>query len=132
MPPRFLCKPPRSVPLSQGFFTKSKKVASKWDAVEIDLVPGYYCVSCELRRSPMGMADDSARPGFGANLTATPGSMFERGRFYNLYSARRNERLRRRRGEAADAKKNGFGLGVAVESTKRKDGIKELSPQVPY
>ncbi|KAI4390012.1 hypothetical protein MLD38_002171 [Melastoma candidum] len=120
----------RSLQTPPGSLTKSKKLASRWDADEMDLGPGYYSVSCELR-SLTRMADedlvkaaDSAEPGFGANLTATPVSMFERGRFYDLYSARRNERLRRKRGETADEKKNGFGLGVTVESAKRKDSKK--------
>lgn len=47
--------------------------------------------------------------------------LFERGRFYEEYSARRNERLKRKKGgDTGDEKKPVYDLGVRVESSKKR------------
>ena len=43
------------------------------------------------------------------------------GRFYDEYSTRRNERLKRKKGKTEDEKKTAYDLGVKVESAKRRD-----------
>ncbi|KAK9290419.1 hypothetical protein L1049_008588 [Liquidambar formosana] len=51
--------------------------------------------------------------------------MFERGsRFYDEYSVRRNERLKRKKIETGDEKKTVYDLGVKVEIAKRRDSKK--------
>lgn len=52
--------------------------------------------------------------------------LFERGRFYEEYSARRNERLKRKKGEMEGGyeKKPSYGLGVRVESAKKREATK--------
>ncbi|MCL7049044.1 hypothetical protein MKW94_018271 [Papaver nudicaule] len=58
----------------------------------------------------------------GNSFSVTP---FERGRFYDEYSARRNERLRRRKGETVEEKKkpsSAYNLGVVESSIKKRGG----------
>lgn len=60
------------------------------------------------------------------SLSANSTPLFERGRFYDEYSARRNERLKRKKGETGNEPKTGYnlGLGVTVESSKRRESKK--------
>ncbi|KAK8585233.1 hypothetical protein V6N13_139168 [Hibiscus sabdariffa] len=53
-------------------------------------------------------------------------SISSEGRFYEEYSARRNERLKRRRGETGTESKSGhhLGVGVTIGSTKRRESKK--------
>ncbi|XP_074263846.1 uncharacterized protein LOC141611686 [Silene latifolia] len=54
--------------------------------------------------------------------TSNIGPAFERGRFYDEYVARRNERLRRKLIEnEVDEPKTAYNLGVKVESSMKKD-----------
>ena len=63
--------------------------------------------------------------GFGeTSLSANSTPLFERGRFYDEYTARRNERLKRKKGETGNESKTGHHLGVTVESSKRRDSKK--------
>ncbi|KAG5408702.1 hypothetical protein IGI04_005021 [Brassica rapa subsp. trilocularis] len=58
---------------------------------------------------------------------------FERGRFYDVYSARRNERLKRRKGgEEEDAVVKGtlYNLGVDPMPTKRRGTFKKKKAMV--
>ncbi|KAL0730203.1 hypothetical protein Bca4012_026296 [Brassica carinata] len=53
---------------------------------------------------------------------------FERGRFYDVYSARRNERLKRKKGgeeEDAEVKGTLYNLGVDPMPTKRRGTFKK-------
>ncbi|KAE8717088.1 Nucleotide-diphospho-sugar transferases superfamily protein [Hibiscus syriacus] len=73
-------------------------------------------VKCEIGNA------ETENAGFGeTSLGANSTTLFERGRFYEEYSARRNERLKRRKGETGTESKNGhhLGLGVTIESSKR-------------
>ncbi|KAE9586680.1 hypothetical protein Lal_00004461 [Lupinus albus] len=88
------------------------------------LRPEYQTISCELSalekmvRDEFGKADAEK-----ANVEA--GSVLQRGRFYDEYSAIRNERLKRKKGVTVDEVKpahahaNGIGLGVNFESAKK-------------
>ena len=70
-------------------------------------------------------------PAFGINSHANNNvvgslSVFERGRFYDEYSARRNERLMKKQsGAEKDEPKTAYNLGVKVESAKKKDSKKK-------
>ncbi|KAL7249101.1 hypothetical protein ACSBR1_011295 [Camellia fascicularis] len=73
----------------------------------------------------------SINVGFGNSISATSSSVFERGRFYEEYFARRNERLKRKKGEIGDEKKKKtvYDLGVKVESANKRD-VKGLRKSV--
>ncbi|CAH8288875.1 unnamed protein product [Eruca vesicaria subsp. sativa] len=60
-----------------------------------------------------------------ANSEVAP--VFERGRLYDEYSARRNERLRRKKGGGEDSVVKGtpYGLGVEPVTTKRRGTVKK-------
>ena len=63
--------------------------------------------------------------GFGeTSLSAISTPLFERGRFYDEYTARRNERLKRKKSETGNESNTGHHLGVTVESSKRRDSKK--------
>nr|XP_018676005.1 PREDICTED: uncharacterized protein LOC103970132 isoform X1 [Musa acuminata subsp. malaccensis] len=68
------------------------------------------------------------------SLEASNGSpLFERGRFYQLYSARRNERLKRKKGEIWGEEAVAEDPGVAVELAKRRvskkaEGVRKSMP----
>ncbi|KAJ0230261.1 hypothetical protein HA466_0309230 [Hirschfeldia incana] len=58
---------------------------------------------------------------------------FERGRFYDVYSARRNERLKRKKGgeeEDAEVKGTLYNLGVDPMPTKRRGTFKKKKKTV--
>lgn len=101
---------------------------------ESDLRPEYHLISCELRALAKMVHDefgngDSTNAGVGKSLSTNSSPLFERGRFYEEYSARRNERLKRKKGgsETGDeGKTTPYNLGVraTVESSKRRDSRK--------
>ena len=93
---------------------------------ELGLRSEYLTISCELQalakivRNELGngSSENLGFPDcFGPNSTP----LFERGRFYDEYSARRNERLKRKKGETGALGKTPYKLGVTAESTKRRD-----------
>ena len=54
--------------------------------------------------------------------SVTTKSAFERGRFYDEYTARRNERLRKKQsGNNTEEPKTAYKLGVKVETAKKKE-----------
>ncbi|CAF2120352.1 uncharacterized protein LOC103856373 [Brassica rapa] len=63
-----------------------------------------------------------------ANSEVAP--VFERGRFYDEYSARRNERLRRKKGEDTVVKGTPYNLGVEPMTTKRRGTVKKKTTMV--
>ncbi|CAK7346034.1 unnamed protein product [Dovyalis caffra] len=109
-----------------GSLTKSQKPNRKWDVEESDLRPEYQSISCELRalarmvRNEIGNGE-STNGGIGKSLSANSSPLFARGRFYEEYSARRNEKLKRKKGDTGDDVKTPYNLGVTVESSKRRD-----------
>lgn len=101
---------------------------------EPELRPEYRSISCELRAlakmvsNEFGNEDGDKPGGFGKSLSANSSPLFERGKFYEEYSARRNERLKRKYGGTGEEFKSGFKqkLGVAVESAKSGSGTRKL------
>ncbi|XP_024931018.1 uncharacterized protein LOC107419801 isoform X2 [Ziziphus jujuba] len=108
-----------------GSLTKSQKLNRTRDMAESELRPEYHSISCELRALAKMVQDElgngeTQKAGFATSPSAVySSSLFERGRFYEEYSARRNERLRRKKGQTGDQGKTTYNLGVTVESGKR-------------
>ncbi|GMP52190.1 hypothetical protein CsSME_00018104 [Camellia sinensis var. sinensis] len=101
-----------------------------------EIRPEYNSISVELQALTKMVQDEfenlgSINVGFGNSISATSSSVFEKGRFYEEYSARRNERLKRKNGEIGDQKKKKtvYDLGVKVESAKKRD-VKGLRKSV--
>ncbi|CAI9117089.1 OLC1v1018417C1 [Oldenlandia corymbosa var. corymbosa] len=113
-----------------GSLVKTQMVKSACDLVEGGseiLRPEYRTISCELRAlAKMVHHEFSGAGTVGVDdlaLNANRSPLFERGRFYDEYSARRNERLKRKKkGEliADDHHHYDHLLGVRVESTKKR------------
>ncbi|KAL0440502.1 UNVERIFIED_CONTAM: hypothetical protein Slati_2533200 [Sesamum latifolium] len=112
-----------------GSLTKSQLPNRNWDVENSELRPEYHTISCELRalakmvQQELGNKDETTFED-GA-LAAQRSPLFERGRFYDEYSARRNERLKRKKGEME--KKPGYDLGVRVESAMKVDGRRKAA-----
>ncbi|KAL7154546.1 hypothetical protein ABFS83_03G009000 [Erythranthe nasuta] len=127
--PRGKAAPPTaaaSVQTPPGSLTKSQLPNRKWDMEESGLRPEYNTISYELRalakmvNQELGTGnEDAAFNGGGAFNGSQRSPLFERGRFYDEYSARRNERLKRKKGETEN--KPVYGLGVRVESAKKRE-----------
>ncbi|KAJ7957964.1 FACT complex subunit like [Quillaja saponaria] len=115
-----------------GSLTKTQKPRRPWDLEESELRPEYRTISCELRtlakmvRNGLGngdVDDPKAKVADSCSLKSSP--LFARGRFYNEYSARRNERLKSKKGAAGDdGKTTVYSLCVSVESSKRSSSRK--------
>ncbi|KAK4782119.1 hypothetical protein SAY86_016221 [Trapa natans] len=118
----------QSVQTPPGSLAKSEKLKRTWGIQEKEFRPEYHSISCELR-SLAKMAMDELRgsdPLVSSGLTCFgSGPMFERGRFYDEYSARRNERLKRKKREEA-GEAAAYDLGVTMESSKKLE-----SPRKP-
>ncbi|XVF35836.1 hypothetical protein REPUB_Repub19eG0005300 [Reevesia pubescens] len=113
-----------------GSLTKSQKPIRSWTIEESEIRPEYRSISCDLRALARMVRDElgngeTKKAGFGEtslSINSTP--LFERGRFYDEYSARRNDRLKRKKGETGTESKTVHHLGVTVESSKRRDSKK--------
>ncbi|RDX75043.1 hypothetical protein CR513_45127, partial [Mucuna pruriens] len=86
--------------------------------------PEYRTISCELRALAKQVRDEfsntnSEDAAMANSHGAKPGALFERGRFYDEYSARRNERLMRKKAVDEGKVKPVHGLGVTMESGKK-------------
>ncbi|MED6106335.1 hypothetical protein PIB30_004111 [Stylosanthes scabra] len=121
-------QPSNSTPSLQtppGSLNKFQKPTRSLDIEESALRPEYRTISCEIRalskmvKEELGKAEKENL----AAVAAGSGVLFERGRFYDEYSARRNERLRRKKGVAAAEESklpaHSVGLGVTMESAKK-------------
>ncbi|XP_011100556.1 uncharacterized protein LOC105178720 [Sesamum indicum] len=112
-----------------GSLTKSQLPNRNWDVENSGLRPEYHTISCELRalakmvQQELGNKDETTLDGGASAAQRSP--LFERGRFYDEYSARRNERLKRKKGETE--KKSGYDLGVRVESAMKVDGRRKAA-----
>lgn len=104
-----------------------------WDVEESGLRPEYHMISCELRALAKMVHQELGTKGIpsfdddGGVLGGQRSPLFERGRFYEEYSARRNERLRRKKGEVEGYEKKpayAYDLGVRVESAKKREATK--------
>ncbi|XWS24592.1 hypothetical protein CRYUN_Cryun28dG0116300 [Craigia yunnanensis] len=113
-----------------GSLTKSQNPIRIWAIEESEIRPEYRSISCELRALARMVGDElgngeTVNAVFGeTSLSANSTPLFERGRFYDEYSARRNERLKMKKGETGNESKTGHHLGVTVESSKRRDSKK--------
>ncbi|KAG8377288.1 hypothetical protein BUALT_Bualt08G0013700 [Buddleja alternifolia] len=109
-----------------GSLTKSQLPNRNWEVEKSELRPEYHTISCELRalakivNQEIGGKDGNKFDEVAIGGQRSP--LFERGRFYDEYSARRNERLKRKKGETEGyEKKHVYDLGVRVESAKKRD-----------
>ncbi|CAK9180343.1 unnamed protein product [Ilex paraguariensis] len=118
-------------PPGRGSLMKPQLPKRDQDIEEMELRPEYHTISCELRALAKMVQDEFGNDDMGnfsfelaSNFNAQRSPLFERGRFYDEYSARRNERLKRKKGQAGDEKKPAYDLGVRVESAKRRESKK--------
>ncbi|XVF63539.1 hypothetical protein PTKIN_Ptkin09bG0094800 [Pterospermum kingtungense] len=130
-PRRALRSNSASLQTPPGSLTKSQKPIRTWALEESEIRPEYRSISLELRalarmvRDELGNGEkEHAGLGETASLSANSTPLFERGRFYEEYSARRNERLKRKKGDTGYESKTAYNLGVTVESSKRRDSKK--------
>ncbi|KAK8989100.1 hypothetical protein V6N11_030468 [Hibiscus sabdariffa] len=116
-PRRVLGSNSTSMQTPSGSLMKSQKPLRAWSSGESEIRPEYLSISSELR-ALAGMVKCEIVDG------GTENAGF--GRFYEEYSARRNERLKRRRGETGTESKSGhhLGVGVTIGSTKRRESKK--------
>ncbi|PON90454.1 hypothetical protein TorRG33x02_137390 [Trema orientale] len=116
---------PNPIQTPMGSLTKSLKQTE-----ESEVRPEYHTISCELRALAKKVRDElgnkeTPSAGFSDCVRASSSPLFERGRFYEEYSARRNERLRRKKGQpGGEEGKSAYNLGVNVESVKRSSSKK--------
>ncbi|KAL8126412.1 hypothetical protein AgCh_013633 [Apium graveolens] len=123
-------------PAAQTPTVKPQLTKRTWDAEELEVRPEYNTISCELRalaKMVQGGYKDAEMED-SANVKRSP--IFERGRFYEEYSARRNERLRRKKGGFEEKKAPAYDLGVRVSSAKKTDtkkvgSVRKTVPATP-
>ncbi|XP_022772567.1 uncharacterized protein LOC111315244 isoform X2 [Durio zibethinus] len=129
-PRRVLRSNSTSLQTPPGSLTKSQKRIRTWAIEDSEIRPEYRSISCELHALARMVGNElgngeTENAGFGeTSLNANSTPLFERGRFYDEYSARRNERLKRKKGEKGNEAKTGHHLGVTVDSSKRRDSKK--------
>ena len=110
-----------------GSYTQSRLPKPSSEVEEPELRPEYQTISRELRDLTK-MVQDTLRGSAAASQSENAGNpLFERGRLYEEYSARRNERLKRKRGESGVEKQTPSKqyLGVRMESAKRTVEVKK-------
>ncbi|ESW08010.1 hypothetical protein PHAVU_009G010900 [Phaseolus vulgaris] len=138
-------RPPHAVHSSDSFslqtppgsLTKSQK-----PTLSPNMRPEYRTISCELRALAKMVGDEVSHANMeagGNSCGVRSGVLFERGKFYDEYSARRNERLMRKRSVTVvdEGKVKPIRvLGVSVESGKknsvRKNGSLRKSISAAY
>lgn len=93
--------------------------------------PELLSMSCDFRALAKMVEEELGSSGLGTPLTATAStncsSLFERGRMYDEYSARRNERLKRKKGETEEERSVHDSGVPAVEFVKRRNAKKTES-----
>ncbi|KAL6493264.1 hypothetical protein OROGR_033023 [Orobanche gracilis] len=110
-----------------GSVTKSQLPNPIRDIEKSDFHPEYHAISCELMalakmvHQELGHKDDTTMTDASVLTGPRKIPLFERGRLYDEYSARRNERLTRKKGETKYEKKPSYDLGVRVESAKKRE-----------
>ncbi|XP_008789368.2 uncharacterized protein LOC103706881 [Phoenix dactylifera] len=119
-------RPPHSTPSVRTPPATSKNARSS--SLESPIQPVYQMISSEL----MALAE-RAKEEFGSNgdlggavtssIACSRSPMFERGRFYELYSARRNARLKRKKEEIAE-EAIAQDPSIAIELAKRRSSKK--------
>ncbi|GJT19601.1 hypothetical protein Tco_0878307 [Tanacetum coccineum] len=103
-----------------GTYTKSRLPKPSSEVEEPELRPEYQTISRELRDLTK-LVQDTLRGSTASQSENAGNPLFERGRLYEEYSAIRNERLKRKRGESGVEKQTPSKqyLGVRMESAKR-------------
>ncbi|XP_072962840.1 uncharacterized protein [Typha angustifolia] len=118
--------PPASIKKTQ-LPIRSSTCSSPLFQPEFNLVSSELTTLAKRTKEQLGKSEGLH---LGTNLTASiacnTSPLFERGRFYELYSARRNERLKRKKGEIAE-ETVGEDPGIAVELAKRRSSKKAES-----
>ncbi|KAE8719467.1 group 2 truncated hemoglobin YjbI-like [Hibiscus syriacus] len=119
-----------------GTLKKSQNPIHARGVEETQIRPEYLSFSCELRALARKVKDElgneeNEKAGSGEETILRANKscpVFERGRLYDEYSSRRNERLKRKKGETENEPKTGhqYHLGVTVESSKRRGSSKKL------
>ncbi|KAK2392732.1 hypothetical protein QL285_066062 [Trifolium repens] len=117
-----------------GSLTKSQKLVQS-----PELRPEYRTIACEFRALARMVNEEFGKPdpeiGITNSCNPKSGVLFERGRFYDEYSARRNERLKRKQGAMVNdvnttsikqPKVPHRALGVTVESGKKSTTARKL------
>lgn len=115
--------------------TKSQLPKRSWDVEELEARPEYNTISCEVRalakmvRQEFGTSDDKMDVEFDDGVLSNNRiPLFERGRFYEEYAAKRNERLKKKKGEIEGHKKKLMNnLGVRIESAKKFDSRRKMA-----
>ncbi|KAF2324777.1 hypothetical protein GH714_016750 [Hevea brasiliensis] len=110
-----------------GSLAKSQKPNPTRDMEGSDLCTEYRTISWELQALARKVQDEFGNgnsTSAGISASANSSTLFERGRFYEMYSARRNERLKRKKGETGEGGKTSYNLGITVESSKKRDSKK--------
>ncbi|XP_022895159.1 uncharacterized protein LOC111409341 [Olea europaea var. sylvestris] len=118
-----------------GSLTKSQLPKRSWDVEELEARPEYNTISCEVRalakmvRQEFGTSDDKMDVEFDDGVLSNNRiPLFERGRFYEEYAAKRNERLKKKKGEIEGHKKKLMNnLGVRIESAKKFDSRRKMA-----
>ncbi|XP_058098532.1 uncharacterized protein LOC131243307 [Magnolia sinica] len=109
--------------------TKTQVPNCSWNLEGSRIRPEFQSVSCDLRALAKMVEDELGHNILPTAFMATnthSSPLFERGRLYNEYSARRNERLKRKKMEAEEEKTSAVhDTGVlAVECGKRRNAKK--------
>ncbi|KAG5030506.1 hypothetical protein JHK85_014488 [Glycine max] len=107
-----------------GSLTKSQK-----PVISPNMRPEYRTISCELRALTKMVRDEFSKANSEKAASANSSVLFERGRFYDEYSARRNERLMRKKGVTAvdeGKAKPVHSLGVTMESGKKSSSVRKM------
>ncbi|PWA52243.1 hypothetical protein CTI12_AA457890 [Artemisia annua] len=115
-----------SVRCKASSYTTSRLPNSSSEVEEPELRPEYQTISRELRDLTK-MVQDTLRGSATTSQSDAGNPLFERGRFYEEYSAIRNEKLKRKRGESGVEKQTPSKqyLGVRMESAKRTVEVKK-------
>ncbi|KAG5250234.1 Capsid polyprotein [Salix suchowensis] len=122
--PRRFLRSESTTSQTPGSMAKSQRPNRKWDTEESDPRPEYQSVSWELRalaKMAGGEFGDGESRNGGAvrSLSANSSPLFERGRYYEEYSARRNERLKRKKGDKGDEVKTPRRDSKRLESLRK-------------
>ncbi|KAJ4967289.1 hypothetical protein NE237_019138 [Protea cynaroides] len=119
-PSRILRSSVRSLKTPSASAKKFQMTSRSLDMEESHMRPEDQSISCELRALAKMVEDGFGNTDFSTIVSPNPTSLFERGRFYEEYSARRNERLKRKMcGETAEDSSRSV-LGVVIESGKKR------------
>ncbi|KAL8258497.1 hypothetical protein R6Q59_026450 [Mikania micrantha] len=105
-----------------GTLTKPPLPRQSWVTEKHEICPKYHAMSCELPALTK-MVQDTLRASATTNRSANEGPLFQRVKIFEEYAARRNEILKRKRGESSSAEKKTpciQYLGVRVESQREQ------------